>query len=55
MTEPPLLELRDVTVLLGGERRLLGKNRPPVRAVGGVSLAVEKGEILRHRRGVRLR
>ncbi len=46
MTETPLLELRDVTVLLGGERRLLGKNKPPVRAVAGVNLAVEKGEIL---------
>ena len=46
MTGTPLLELRDVTVQLGGERRLLGKSKPPVRAVGGVSLAVEKGEIL---------
>ena len=47
MTEtPPLLELRDVTVPLGGERRLLRKSMPPVRAVGGVSLAFDKGEIL---------
>jgi oligopeptide/dipeptide ABC transporter ATP-binding protein len=46
VTGTPLLELRDVTVLLGGERRLLGKSKPPVRAVSGVGLAVEKGEIL---------
>jgi oligopeptide/dipeptide ABC transporter ATP-binding protein len=47
MTETaPLLELRDITVLLGGERRLLGKKAAPVRAVGGVSLAVREGEIL---------
>jgi oligopeptide/dipeptide ABC transporter ATP-binding protein len=32
--------------LLGGERRLLGAPRPPVRAVAGVSLALRQGEIL---------
>jgi oligopeptide/dipeptide ABC transporter ATP-binding protein len=41
-----LVELCDVTVLLGGERRLLRKTVPPVRAVGGVSLSVRRGEIL---------
>ena len=42
----PLLELRDITVLLGGERRLFGKKTAPVRAVGGVSLDLRQGEIL---------
>jgi oligopeptide/dipeptide ABC transporter ATP-binding protein len=47
MTEAsPLLELRDLTVLLGGERRLLGKKTAPVRAVGEVSLEVHEGEII---------
>lgn len=47
MTEaPPLLELRDVTVTLGGQRRWLRKSVPPLRAVGGVSLSVRHGEIL---------
>src|SRR5260370_38613925 len=39
-------ERRDVTVLLGGHRRWLRTPVPPVRAVGGVSLAVRPGEIL---------
>jgi oligopeptide/dipeptide ABC transporter ATP-binding protein len=42
----PLLELRDVTVLLGGHRRFLRKPIPPMRAVGDVSLDVRPGEIL---------
>jgi oligopeptide/dipeptide ABC transporter ATP-binding protein len=42
----PVLSLHDVTVLLGGRKRLLAKPVPPVRAVGGVSLAVWPGEIL---------
>jgi len=42
----PLVEIRDVTVLLGGQRRWLRTPVPPVRAVGGVSLAVRPGEIL---------
>jgi oligopeptide/dipeptide ABC transporter ATP-binding protein len=47
MTEASLLlELRDVSVLLGGERRLLEKKSAPVRAVDGVSLDVREGEIL---------
>ena len=47
MTEAsPLLELCDITVLLGGERRLFGKKTAPVRAVGGVSLDLREGEIL---------
>jgi oligopeptide/dipeptide ABC transporter ATP-binding protein len=41
-----IVELRDVTVLLGGQRRWLRKPVPAVRAVGGVSLDVRSGEIL---------
>jgi oligopeptide/dipeptide ABC transporter ATP-binding protein len=42
----PIVELRDLTVLLGGERRWLRPSVPAVRAVGGVSLSVRPGEIL---------
>jgi oligopeptide/dipeptide ABC transporter ATP-binding protein len=43
----PLLEARDVVVLLGGRKRgLLRPALPPVRAVAGVSLALEAGETL---------
>ena len=41
-----IVEMSDVTVLLGGERRLLRKPAPPVRAVGGVTLTVRAGEII---------
>jgi oligopeptide/dipeptide ABC transporter ATP-binding protein len=41
-----IVEMQDVTVLLGGERRWLRKPVPPVRAVGGVSLTVKAGEIV---------
>src|SRR5580704_17676623 len=41
-----IVEMQDVTVLLGGQRRWLRKPVPPVRAVGGVSLTVETGEIV---------
>jgi oligopeptide/dipeptide ABC transporter ATP-binding protein len=47
MTDPgTIVEMEDVTVLLGGERRWLRKPVPSVRAVGGVSLALRAGEIL---------
>src|ERR1700690_3358903 len=47
MTAPGnIVELDDVTVLLGGKRGWLRQTVPPVRAVGGVSLAVRAGEIL---------
>jgi oligopeptide/dipeptide ABC transporter ATP-binding protein len=43
----PILEARDVVVLLGGRRRgLLRAAVPPVRAVAGVSLALHAGETL---------
>src|SRR5277367_5200095 len=47
MTEAsPLLELRDLTVTLAGQRRWLRRSAPPVQAVAGVSLSVRGGEIL---------
>ena len=39
------LELDNVVTLLGGEKRFLAPARPQVRAVDGVTLAVEEGEI----------
>jgi oligopeptide/dipeptide ABC transporter ATP-binding protein len=42
----PILELRGVTVLLGGQRHWLRPHRPAVRAVGGVSISIRPGEIL---------
>ena len=45
MTEP-ILQLRDVTVLLGGARGWLRKTVAPVRAVDGVSLSIAAGEVL---------
>ena len=41
-----IVEVQELTVLLGGERRWLRKPIPPVRAVGGVSFTVRAGEIL---------
>jgi oligopeptide/dipeptide ABC transporter ATP-binding protein len=47
MTAPTgMIELEDVTVLLGSKRRWLRTVVPPVRAVGGVSLTVQRGEIV---------
>lgn len=42
----PILELRDVSVLLGGSRGLFRKTVAPVRAVDGVSLSIATGEVL---------
>ena len=42
----PILELRDLSVLLGGSRGWLRKTVPPVRAVDGVSLSIAPGEVL---------
>jgi oligopeptide/dipeptide ABC transporter ATP-binding protein len=41
-----IVEVQDLTVLLGGEHRWLRKPIPPVRAVGSVSFTVRAGEIL---------
>ena len=46
MSVTPILSLRDVTVSLGGQHRLLAPNIPPVRAVGGVTFDVFPGEIV---------
>jgi oligopeptide/dipeptide ABC transporter ATP-binding protein len=46
MSERMILEVEGLETLLGGERRLLGRARPPVRAVAGVSLALRENEIL---------
>jgi oligopeptide/dipeptide ABC transporter ATP-binding protein len=42
----PLVETRDLTVLLGGQRRLFRRAVPPVAAVRDVSLDLRAGEIL---------
>ena len=42
----PILEARDVVVLLGGRKRWLRPTVLPVRAVGGVSLELRAGETL---------
>ena len=41
-----LLSVRDVSVQLGGRKGFLRKTVPPVRAVRGVSLELQEGEIL---------
>jgi ABC-type glutathione transport system ATPase component len=41
-----IVQVQDLTVLLGGGRSLLRAPRPPVRAVDGVSFTVRRGEIL---------
>ena len=46
MSVAPILEARDVVVLLGGTKRWLRPAVPPVRAVGGVSLSLRPGETL---------
>src|SRR5205085_3692696 len=42
----PILEARDIVVLLGGQKRWLRSAVLPVRAVGGVSLSLRAGETL---------
>jgi ABC-type microcin C transport system duplicated ATPase subunit YejF len=42
----PILELRNVTVRLGGSRSLLWRTIPPVVAVNAVSLSLWRGEVL---------
>jgi ABC-type glutathione transport system ATPase component len=42
----PIVELRNVSVLLGGASGWLRRRVPPVRAVDGVSLSIGAGEIL---------
>ena len=42
----PILEARNIVVLLGGQKRWLRPAVLPVRAVGGVSLSLRAGETL---------
>ena len=42
----PILSLENVVTVLGGGRAFLGKPRPKVRAVDGVSLTLTAGEAL---------
>jgi ABC-type glutathione transport system ATPase component len=46
MTDAPILELRDVSVELGGRSGWLRRNVPPVRAVDRVSLMMAQGSIV---------
>jgi oligopeptide/dipeptide ABC transporter ATP-binding protein len=46
VSERVILEVEGLETRLGGERRLLGRVRPPVRAVASVSLALRENEIL---------
>ena len=41
-----LLEIEDLVTVFGGGKRFLGKPRPAVRAVDGVSLKLEAGKAL---------
>jgi ABC-type oligopeptide transport system ATPase subunit len=43
---PPLLEVRNLSVVFPGRRRLLGRRSPAVRALDDVSLAIAPGETL---------
>jgi peptide/nickel transport system ATP-binding protein len=42
----PLLEVRDLVKIFGGQRRFLRPPRPGIRAVDGVSLTVKPGEVV---------
>ena len=46
MTTSPLLELRNVSVLLGGSHDWFRKSVPSVAAVNDVSLSIRPGEVL---------
>jgi ABC-type oligopeptide transport system ATPase subunit len=46
MSEQPFLEVRNLSVLLGGSRSWLRAPVPPVAAVNGVSLTIQPGEVL---------
>jgi oligopeptide/dipeptide ABC transporter ATP-binding protein len=43
---PAILDVERLVTLLGGERPFLGRPRPPVRAVDGVSFSLRRGEVL---------
>ena len=46
MSAGPILELRELSVLLGGSRRWFGKSVAPTVAVDGVNLSIHAGEVL---------
>src|SRR5947199_5227254 len=46
MDDQPILEARNVAVLIGGAKRWLRPAVAPVRAVSGVSLSLKRGETL---------
>jgi peptide/nickel transport system ATP-binding protein len=46
MSDVPFLEVRNLSVLLGGSRRWFRGPVPPVVAVSGVSLTIQPGEVL---------
>jgi peptide/nickel transport system ATP-binding protein len=46
MSAKPILDVRDVSVRLGGRKGFLRKTVPPVQAVNKVSLELRSGEIL---------
>jgi ABC-type glutathione transport system ATPase component len=46
MSNVPLLEVRDLSVLLGGSKTWFHKPVPPTTAVNGVSLRINEGEVL---------
>jgi oligopeptide/dipeptide ABC transporter ATP-binding protein len=45
-TDPPVIETRDLAKFFSAGRDVLGRHRPPVKAVDGVSLAIRSGETL---------
>jgi ABC-type glutathione transport system ATPase component len=45
-TDPPVIETREVSRFFSAGRDALGRSRPSVKAVDGVSLAIRRGETL---------
>jgi oligopeptide/dipeptide ABC transporter ATP-binding protein len=45
-TDPAVIETRDLAKFFSAGRDALGRHRPPVKAVDGVSLAIRRGETL---------
>src|SRR5215467_2638460 len=45
-TDAPVIETRDISKFFTVGRDALGRSRPPVKAVDGVSLSIRRGETL---------
>src|SRR5690348_7878148 len=45
-TDTPVIETREISKFFTAGRDALGRARPPVKAVDGVSLAIRRGETL---------